>query len=52
MKQGIYAGCVKRELDVLLSAAALIILSPVMAVTALQVRKKLGSPVLFTQLRP
>lgn len=52
MKQGIYVRCIKRELDILLSAAALVILSPVMAVTAFQVRRKLGSPVLFTQLRP
>ena len=36
----------------LLSGTALVVLSPVMAVTAWQVRKKLGSPVLFTQLRP
>ena len=52
MKQGIYAVCIKRELDVLLSAAALVIFSPVMAVVAFQVRRRLGSPVLFTQLRP
>ena len=52
MKQGIYAGCIKRELDVLLSAAALVIFSPVMAVVAFQVWRRLGSPVLFTQLRP
>lgn len=52
MKQGIYAGCIKRELDVLLSVAALVIFSPVMAVVAFQVRRRLGSPVLFTQLRP
>ena len=42
----------KRELDVLISGLALLVLSPVMAWTAWQVRKKLGSPVLFTQLRP
>jgi Sugar transferases involved in lipopolysaccharide synthesis len=52
MKQGIYARCIKRELDVLLSATALIVLSPVLAATAFPGRKKLGSPVLFTQLRP
>ena len=52
MKQGIYAKSIKRELDVVLSAAALVVLSPVMAVIALQVHRKLGSPVLFTQLRP
>lgn len=52
MRQGIYARRIKRKLDILLSGAALLVLSPVMAVTALQVRRKLGSPVLFTQLRP
>lgn len=52
MRQGIYERCIKRELDVLLSAVALIVFSPVMVVTALQVHRKLGSPVLFTQLRP
>ena len=52
MRQGIYARSIKRKLDILLSGTALVVLSPVMAVTAWQVRKKLGSPVLFTQLRP
>ena len=52
MRQGIYAKYFKRKLDVLLSGIALILLSPVMAVTALMVKIKLGSPVLFTQLRP
>ena len=52
MKQGIYARCIKRELDLFLSAAALVVLSPVMGVTAFLVYKKLGHPVLFTQLRP
>ena len=52
MRQGIYARSIKRKLDILLSGMALVILSPIMAVTAWQVRKKLGSPVLFTQLRP
>lgn len=52
MRQGIYVRCVKRKLDILLSGTALVLLSPVLAVTALMVRRKLGSPVLFTQLRP
>lgn len=52
MKQGIYAKNIKRKLDVLLSGGALLVLSPVMAVIAVMVRQKLGSPVLFTQLRP
>ncbi len=52
MRQGIYARCIKREIDFVLSVLALIVLSPVMAVTAFFVYRKLGSPVLFTQLRP
>lgn len=49
---GPYEKYMKRPLDVLLSGAALLVLSPVMGVTALLVRKKLGSPVIFTQERP
>ena len=49
---GPYEKYFKRPVDVVLSGAALIVLSPVMGVTALLVKKKLGSPVLFTQDRP
>ena len=49
---GIYARYVKRPLDFLLSLCALLLLSPVLFIVALLVRVKLGSPVLFTQLRP
>ena len=42
----------KRSLDLLCSGLALVVLSPVMGVTALLVRKKLGAPVLFRQNRP
>ena len=52
MKQGFYAKHIKRKLDIVLSAGALFFLSPVMLATAVAVRKNLGSPVLFTQLRP
>ena len=48
----IYRKYVKRLLDILLSGAALIISSPVLLLTALLVRLKLGTPVLFTQERP
>ncbi|WP_207720375.1 sugar transferase [Eubacterium callanderi] len=48
----IYQKYVKRILDIILSGAAIIVLSPVMGVTALLVRKKLGSPVIFKQKRP
>ena len=49
---GIYERFIKRPLDCFLSTGALVVLSPVMLVTALLVRVKLGSPVLFTQDRP
>ncbi len=42
----------KRILDILLSACALIVLSPVLLVVAILVRMKLGSPVIFCQKRP
>lgn len=42
----------KRMFDVLLSASALLILSPVFLIVALLVRFKLGSPVIFRQGRP
>ena len=42
----------KRALDVVCAGVALVCLSPVLAVTALLVRVKLGSPVLFRQVRP
>ena len=49
---GLYERLFKRFLDALLSSGALIVLSPVLLVTAILVRFKLGSPVLFTQDRP
>lgn len=42
----------KRLLDIIMSAFALIILFPVLAVVAVLVRVKLGSPVIFKQIRP
>lgn len=42
----------KRSLDVLVSALALVIFSPLLLVTAVLVRWKLGRPVLFRQDRP
>lgn len=42
----------KRLFDIIVSAAGLLLLSPLLAVIALLVRMKLGSPVLFRQLRP
>ena len=49
---GPYEKFIKRPQDFLCALAAIIVLSPLMAVTALCVRIKLGSPVLFTQERP
>lgn len=42
----------KRLVDVVGSAAALILLSPVLLMTAVAVRLALGSPVIFRQVRP
>ena len=49
---GTYEKYMKRPLDYMISACALIMLSPVMLVTALLVRVKLGAPVIFRQERP
>lgn len=43
---------IKRIFDITASGAALVALSPVLAVTAYKVKKNLGSPVLFKQTRP
>ncbi len=51
-KASFYERFVKRGLDILLSGTALIVLSPVLLVTAVLVRTKLGSPVIFCQPRP
>ena len=47
-----YEKYIKRLLDILLSGCGLILLSPVLLVTAVLVRCKLGSPVIFCQERP
>ena len=49
---GPYEAFFKRPLDILLAGSALILLSPIMGITALLVKVKLGSPVLFVQQRP
>ncbi len=51
-KATFYEKYIKRLLDVVLSGGALIVLSPVLLVTAILVRTKLGSPVIFCQERP
>lgn len=50
-KQGFYEKYIKRPQDFLLASLALVVLSPVILVTAVLVRVKLGAPVLFTQDR-
>ena len=52
MKKGIYGCFIKRLLDVILSFIALIVLCPLLLVTAILVRIKLGSPIIFKQPRP
>lgn len=42
----------KRFFDIVLSACALLVLSPVLLIVAVLVRTRLGSPVLFCQERP
>lgn len=43
---------IKRLLDIVVSAFGLLLLVPVIGITAWQVRRKLGSPVFFRQTRP
>ena len=43
---------VKRALDVATATVGLVVLSPVILITAIAVRMNLGSPVLFSQPRP
>jgi len=42
----------KRSFDIIVSLLTLIILSPIVGVTALLIRSKIGTPVLFKQQRP
>lgn len=51
-KKGFYERFVKRPQDFLCAGLGLAVLSPVMAVTAVLVRVKLGAPVIFAQDRP
>ena len=51
-KKGFYEKYIKRPQDFILALIAIFVLSPVLLVTALLVRSKLGSPVIFKQQRP
>ena len=48
----IYRRYLKRPLDIVLSLAAVIVLSPLLLALAVLVRLKIGSPVVFKQQRP
>lgn len=48
---GIYAKYIKRILDIIVSLAFLLFLSPVLLILCLMVRLKLGSPIFFKQIR-
>lgn len=52
IKHGIYALCIKRLLDILISLTILICFWWLYAIVAVLVRVRLGSPVLFKQPRP
>lgn len=47
-----YRKFVKRLLDIILSSIALVVLSPLLLITAILVRIKIGSPVIYSQERP
>ena len=49
---GFYERFIKRPQDFLCALIAIIVLSPVLIITAILVKIKLGSPVFFTQERP
>lgn len=49
---GVYEAVMKRPADIVLSGMALVVLFPLITGTAIMVRIKLGSPVLFVQERP
>lgn len=51
-QMGFYEKHVKRGLDIACAGAAITVLSPVYLAVGVLVKKKLGSPVLFTQDRP
>lgn len=51
-KNGVYAKYIKRAIDCILACIAFIVLSPIMLVTYILVRIKLGSPAIFKQQRP
>lgn len=51
-EKGFYVRFIKRPMDFVLSAIAIIFLSPILLIVSFFVRVKLGSPILFKQNRP
>ena len=51
-RKGFYEACIKRPLDFACALGGIIVLSPVLLITAGLVKLKLGSPVIFKQERP
>lgn len=51
-KKGFYEKYIKRPQDFVLASVATVVLSPVMLATGFMVKKKLGTPVIFSQDRP
>lgn len=49
---GPYEAVIKRPLDIILAGTMLVAVSPIMGIVSLLVKAKLGTPILFTQLRP
>ena len=52
VKKGMYYPVIKRMIDFILALVGIIVSSPIMLVTAILVRSKLGSPIVFSQVRP
>ena len=51
-KRSFYERFIKRLIDIICSGFAIVVLSPVLVITAILVRVKLGAPVIFKQKRP
>lgn len=51
-KKGVYEKYIKRPQDFICGTCGFIVLSPVMLITAIFVKTKLGSPIIFKQERP
>lgn len=51
-RKGFYEACIKRPLDFVCALGGIVVLSPVLLVTAGLVKIKIGSPVIFKQERP